>query len=223
MKIHIPQPEFLTAKQVMARFECAEDDVRRLILEGRLRPSYRVDDLPCRAVSFEVEVDGHQEFFLRLYDVNCPGGEKLSGFYFLRDVIWTEAHEGRFNLMSEKRDTPKDGQSGQPWLLLDSPLSLSRVLEKGAFLVSEIQLFETTQVGSAPVDCKPLASKERNSLLKLVIGMAIGGYRYSPEDKKSTVTMTIVEDLQAVGVGLDAVTVRKYLDMAVENVLEKKR
>jgi hypothetical protein len=32
---------------------------------------------------------------------------------------------------------------------------------------------------------KPLGTKERDSLLKLVIGMAIGGYRYDPKAKRS--------------------------------------
>jgi hypothetical protein len=70
-------------------------------------------------------------------------------------------------------------------------------------------------VETRPVE-KTFGSRERESLLKLVIGMALKGYGYNPKTSKSTVASEIVSDLQLAGVALDADTVRKYLHEARE-------
>lgn len=59
-----------------------------------------------------------------------------------------------------------------------------------------------------------LPERERTSLLKLVIGMAVAGYSYDPRATRSATTTEIVGDLQRHGVALDADTVRKYLHEA---------
>lgn len=61
-----------------------------------------------------------------------------------------------------------------------------------------------------------LTTTERNSLLKLVIGMAVGGYGYDPSAARSTSAPDIVADLEKAGVRLEADTVRKYLKEAAE-------
>lgn len=63
---------------------------------------------------------------------------------------------------------------------------------------------------------KPLHTKERESLLKLVAGMAIGGYGYDPGAARSTTTGEIADDLAKAGVSLDVDTVRKWLSAASE-------
>jgi hypothetical protein len=65
----------------------------------------------------------------------------------------------------------------------------------------------------------PLATKERNCLLKLVIGMAVIGYKYDPASKKSLVTKEIADDLASLGISIDSDTVRKYLKEAANTVL----
>jgi hypothetical protein len=70
---------------------------------------------------------------------------------------------------------------------------------------------------------KSLSTAEVNSLLKLVVGMAIGGYRYDPESAKSSVPGEIAGDLANIeGLSLDDDTVRKYLNMAKKSVLSGK-
>jgi hypothetical protein len=64
---------------------------------------------------------------------------------------------------------------------------------------------------------KPAASqgkiglKERESLLKIVIGMAVKGYAFNPKASRNTTAAEIAGDLQLLGLGLDEDTVRKYL------------
>ena len=63
---------------------------------------------------------------------------------------------------------------------------------------------------------KPLGTRERDSLLKLVIGMAIGGYGFDPKVARSEKPAEITSDLAANGLTLDVDTVRKWLAQARE-------
>jgi hypothetical protein len=63
----------------------------------------------------------------------------------------------------------------------------------------------------SPVAPKALSTKERDTLLKLVIGMAIGGYGYSPAASKNEATGEIASDLAKFGLSLDPDTVKKWL------------
>jgi hypothetical protein len=58
---------------------------------------------------------------------------------------------------------------------------------------------------------RPLLSKERDSALKLIIGMAVIGYRYDPGRPRNDATTDISNDLAQLGVPLDPDTVRKWL------------
>lgn len=68
------------------------------------------------------------------------------------------------------------------------------------------------------VSQKPLQTKERDTLLKLVIGMAIGGYGYDPKAKRSPTASEISDDLAKNGIALDTDTVRNWLKKAADHV-----
>lgn len=78
------------------------------------------------------------------------------------------------------------------------------------------------QFADAPKPEKQLGTTEKNSLLKLVIGMAIKGYGYDVEAKRSDVPSEIAGDLVKLGLSIDVDTVRKYLAMAATDVLDRK-
>lgn len=63
---------------------------------------------------------------------------------------------------------------------------------------------------------KQLGVRERESLLKVVIGMAVGGYSYDPKAGRSDRPTEIAGDLERAGVPLDVDTVRKWLREAAE-------
>ncbi|MFO1184769.1 MAG: hypothetical protein U1E56_08285 [Bauldia sp.] len=65
--------------------------------------------------------------------------------------------------------------------------------------------------GDPPASEKPLGARERESLLKLAIGMAVIGYSYDPHASRSNITSEIAGDLEQAGVPLDVDTVRKWL------------
>jgi hypothetical protein len=63
---------------------------------------------------------------------------------------------------------------------------------------------------------KPLGTRERESLLKLIIGMALGGYGYDPIAGRSEQPAQIATDLATAGVPLDVDTVRKWLKQGAD-------
>ena len=67
-----------------------------------------------------------------------------------------------------------------------------------------------------PTGDKTLGPRERDSLLKLIIGMAVKGYVYDPAALKSRAIKEIATDLELLGLSLDEDTVRKYLTEARE-------
>jgi hypothetical protein len=63
-----------------------------------------------------------------------------------------------------------------------------------------------------------LTTRERETLLKLILGMALGGYGYDPKAERSKVVPEIVGDLAQRGISIDDDTVRKWLRVAASEV-----
>jgi hypothetical protein len=61
-----------------------------------------------------------------------------------------------------------------------------------------------------------VTAKERTSLLRMIIGMAIGRYAYDPTKAKNDAPKRIANDLAKVGLSLDDDTIRKWLQQAAE-------
>ena len=62
-----------------------------------------------------------------------------------------------------------------------------------------------------PSRADTVGGKERESVLKLILGMAMGGYAYDPKAQRNTATRDITDDLDRLGLSLDPDTVRKWL------------
>jgi hypothetical protein len=63
---------------------------------------------------------------------------------------------------------------------------------------------------------REVRTRERDSLLKLIIGMAVAGYKYDPKAGRSDKITEIANDLAELGISLDVDTVRKWLREAAE-------
>jgi hypothetical protein len=72
----------------------------------------------------------------------------------------------------------------------------------------------TLQAARQESEPKELKTRERDSALKLIIGMAVEVYRYNPKANRNEATREIAADLEKVGVPLDQDTVRKWLTEA---------
>lgn len=68
----------------------------------------------------------------------------------------------------------------------------------------------------ANLPAKDLKTRERETVLKLIIGMTVSGYGYNPAAARSDTVSEIVDDLDKLGLHLDPDTVRKWLREAAE-------
>jgi hypothetical protein len=66
-----------------------------------------------------------------------------------------------------------------------------------------------------------LHPRVRDTLLKLLIGMAIEGYRFDPKAPRSEAPAEITNDVSKLGMSMTDDTVRRYLKEAAETVLPK--
>jgi hypothetical protein len=84
----------------------------------------------------------------------------------------------------------------------------------------QIDVYRTGSVGDdkpKPDVDRPLKARERESLYKILIGIAVTSYGHNPYGPKSTrMTKTIAGDVHLQGLQVDEDTVRKYLDEAAE-------
>ena len=69
-------------------------------------------------------------------------------------------------------------------------------------------LFACIEAGTGIV----IEGRERSSLHKLVIGMAMKFYGYDPSVSRSPVPSRIANDLAGLGLGLTPKTIKKHLD-----------
>ena len=90
-------------------------------------------------------------------------------------------------------------------------------------VVMATDLFDYQQSSEQPQSTleKPLSTREKHSLFKLVIGMAMMGYKYDPTAKKNVAVADICDDLKKLEIRLDNDTVKKWLDEAAKTVEPK--
>lgn len=67
-----------------------------------------------------------------------------------------------------------------------------------------------------PSTSKSVSSHERETLLKLIAGMATEQYGFDPRHQRSETFKNILEDLDRAGLSMDAKTVRKWVRLAAE-------
>lgn len=65
---------------------------------------------------------------------------------------------------------------------------------------------------------KSLSVRERESLLKLIIGMAVDGYGYDPKGGRSPIAKELSDHLLRLGLSLSDDTIRSYLNEAKEHL-----
>lgn len=78
----------------------------------------------------------------------------------------------------------------------------------------EVDRLRAGATPTKPVTKEEIGPKEKASLLKMVIAMAMDGYRYDPAKLRSDVPKEIAHAIEERGMSLDVDTVLKYLRMA---------
>lgn len=228
MTSRIPQRDYLTFTELVKQLPISEDNLRYAIISGALKPCVRLNGSYSVLEWDEDPVEGWSTSPL------CQPSEEQSEYkvtandwFYLQDPMQTEAFECKFYYASESRDPKKSNSSFDIWHSLADHMTLKDVEERAVFLSVEVKKYEVDYLalsgttGTSPAE-KPLGNRERETLLKLVIGMAIRGYGYDPEALKSTALKEIVDDLADLGVNVGVDRVRHYLKEAANTVLSAK-
>lgn len=137
--------------------------------------------------------------------------EKVHEYVAKNNIKFDEAAKMMTEVVDDKRHKPT-------YYPRDSLPEDSVIVVRTAALAD----FEQSVNGTSEVMEKPLSTKERDTLLKLVIGMAMKGYCHSPSAAKNNAPKEISDDLAALGISVSDDTVRKYLKQAADTVLPSK-
>ncbi len=172
-----------------------------------------------------------------IWDVPLIGGERIDvefAFHQLTDghevtavsldgVFLASKNGDLFEIQSRHTLTKEEGLK-RPFLHAENFHSAGGLPDDFVFGVRTDALieFEQSLKGEADTTDKPLSTTERNTLLKLVIGMAVKGYSHDPAASKSTAPKEIADDLAGLGITITDDTVRKYLKQAADAVLPGK-
>lgn len=226
MAIHIPERNYYTFSELEKRWDCSNNDLSFAIISEALKPSIRLN-----TVVFEQEWvrDDYGHFFTR--DFRTADGKLIGirpdGWFYLQMPIQTHPFDCEFRLVSDDRDAQKEGWTDFPtmWFKLREHRSLDDIRRDGVFLNGEVARYEALHglSNSKPERSDNMGSRQRGTILKLVIGMAIRGYGYDAAALRSDVPNEISSDLAALDIHVTDETVRKYLKEAAEFVLPRKK
>ena len=223
----IQQRDYLTFAELMTRWQSSENDLRHAIICGALKPCVLLTGWRTRLYWIGQDEHGFMHDTEIWDDSNDAMKFIAEGWHYLQAPRQTDPFECVFYYASNDRDAEMNEDSSSNWYALNRKMNLKDVEKSAVFLITEIQKYEADNslLGAAvvsPETDKPLGTTERNTLLKLVIGMAIKGYLYDPMALKSATLKEIVDDLAELGIAIDNGTVRKYLKEAANTVLPAK-
>lgn len=95
-----------------------------------------------------------------------------------------------------------------PMALVDAVRAQGRTLNEAREAVRAISESEVLQKD------KSLGERERNTLLRIIIGMAVRGYGYDPDAARSDISKAIADDLSDLGLECSDQTIREKLKEA---------
>ncbi|MER8460323.1 hypothetical protein NKH24_30380 [Mesorhizobium sp. M1300] len=120
----------------------------------------------------------------------------------------TEKHSALMSAMADHSQSISKLSKDYSGLLAQRDQLIRLKADRIESLTARLAEMETTQSAARE---KSLGARERESLLKLVIGMAIKGYSFDPKNGRTTTAKEISGDLALIGMAMDEDTVRKYL------------
>jgi hypothetical protein len=98
---------------------------------------------------------------------------------------------------------------------VDPPQALvEAVRAQGRTLIETQTAARIKAENAAPEEDKPLRERERNTLLRIIIGIAVRGYAYDPDAARSDIPKTIADDLSDLGLECSDQTIREKLKEA---------
>ncbi|APW37129.1 hypothetical protein RD110_07915 [Rhodoferax koreense] len=221
MTIKIPPRKYLTFKELVDRWQCTDSDLRYLVVNGEMKPSFKATE-PLNVPDWEFDsfsgacIPSDKMSGIEGYDLEILPG----GWLYLQSPQVIAPLDCRFELASSARDpkVPEDENDGPlgSWFWLTVPLGMDEVQEKCAFVMEEVLRYESRhdqETPNAEIE-KPLGNRERDTLL-CIIGTVctIAGIDF----KKSSKSAAQIQHAAAqLGVSIGDSTIEGHLKKARE-------
>ncbi len=174
-----------------------------------------------------------------VYDLPMIGGDRLEIEHSYQqltggpavtavaiDGAFVECRDGTLAQLQEHYEDNRDMKGEtlkKPWHHKDNFYPGGGLPEDAVLVVRTEALADLldrmTETQKEPKPGQELATRERDTLYKLVIGMAMEGYRYNPRAARNDATAEIAADLAKHGIEVSDDTVRKWLRQAANAVL----
>lgn len=190
---------FLTMREMIEQ-GTDENDLRWKLIEGEIAPAVFVSGDYAR-VQFR---DGVPTLSIG----ENGSAEKVRGMFFLQRPIQTAPLDAAFSFFTED-EKPTDASR---WWQLGEEMCLEHVIREAVVYKSQLP----KQSRDEP---KALSAKERSSLHRMLVAMAIEGYVFDPKASRSETPGEIAKDVRRLGMDIDADTVRAHLKAAVSGEL----
>jgi hypothetical protein len=178
-----------------------------------VREYSRLRDLALRAKLtqqlFDLVLPGFYVAWARRNDISFPS--KLEAVVLAhghRVADWKTEYDELEKLANETIDAANERLAAEA-------KKMSDLIQERETLKQKIDQLEAEHT-SQPTSEKPLSTKERDTLLKLILGMAIEQYNYDPEAPRSEAFKNIHDDCAGLGLSLDTDTIRKWLKEAAQ-------
>lgn len=179
MAIKLPEKTWFTFQDLIERWQCTENDIRRLVVEESLIPSIR-SARTLTTPDWKLGKFGKFEPNGRLEHADGSGRafehNYLNHWLYLRRPVRTAVLDCEFRLATVESDTPEPKTDyemvgdGIFWSWLPEVMTMESVVHEAAFSLEEVARFEAkhTRKEREGVPDKPLVTKERNTLLTII-------------------------------------------------------
>lgn len=190
MAVKMPERKYFTFPELVRRWECDENDLRRMILDRELIPSYVINEF-ARVVKFKLSSPDVPEYESAYWISESVERDKLpgeleekdpvkyllvetDGFYYLLHPWQTTSLNCTFLYFSNSRSHQQE--SGETCFMLhrQEPLSLDEVMKNGVAMADEVfrlerrdtYLLDTSNVGKSEI-----GARERTTYLNIIGAM----------------------------------------------------
>lgn len=203
---HPDEPDFYDLdnpdldKILKDQYEIFENALLKAVQNGSLKVAHLERDIHDEIDIAHTYIEIHD-----LADWLDKRGTSIYGDFFAEyqdkqfDLYWIAERAVKAELIRRENKTKKNGLSDQE--LIVHLQEQNEALKRGIHSQKE---------------SKPLHTKERETLLKMIIGMAIDAYGYDPKTNRSPIPREIADILTEKEMPLDPDTVRKWLKEAAE-------
>lgn len=208
--MELPERIYYSIPELADRWKCGISDVLEHIVCGSLAPSIFVDDAPGWVIpkGAKTSVEAVKEPCTLLtgevwFSPTRPllkGSQRVHGGIFFSEFAGIPAQSHVIFENSIEASVENISIRAKPFVELH---------EKNLLKMSGPQAKVVNNAG---------ATTERNTLYRMILGMAIAKYGYDPESRRNAATGenagSISADLEKVGFSIDADTIREHLKAA---------